>query len=275
VPSLWTRDVEVGSSVGSVCAESTSGSRPIALVDHFSMRLQSSLKNPISVAVVAVAVIVAQGCASTSSTVMQQGSARGRASLPAANYAALEHGVIDELNFARSNPQGYADVLERDLQFYQGTLFRRPGDESALQTREGAAAVREAIRVLRQTRPLAPLRISEGMTLGARDHVKDQAPRGLMNHRGTDGTQAWDRVSRYGDWKAKISENMTFGPATPHDVVAALLIDDGISDRGHRKNILDPDVKVVGISCGSHKSYRVMCDMVHAGGFVDRVAVGR
>ena len=238
------------------------------------MRLQSSLKYSVSFAVVAVTFLLAQGCASTSSTVMQQGSARGR-ELPTANYAALEHGVIDELNFARSNPQGYAAALERDLQFYQGTLFRRPGDESALQTREGAAAVREAIRVLRQTRPLAPLRISEGMTFGARDHVKDQAPRGLMNHRGTDGTQAWDRVSRYGVWQAKISENMTFGPATPHDVVAALLIDDGISDRGHRKNILDPDVKVVGISCGPHKSYRVMCDMVHAGGFVDRVAAGR
>lgn len=242
------------------------------------MRLQSSLKNSITAAaILAVISFLAQGCASTSSTVMQQGSARGRAtaSLPGANYAALEHGVIDELNFARSNPQGYAAGLERELQYYQGTLFRRPGDESALQTREGAAAVREAIRVLRQTRPLTPLRISEGMTLGARDHVKDQAPRGLMNHRGTDGTQAWDRVSRYGDWQAKISENMTFGPASPHDVVAALLIDDGISDRGHRKNILDPDVKVVGISCGPHKSYRVMCDMVHAGGFVDRATAGR
>jgi len=235
------------------------------------MRVESSSKRLSAVAVVVASIVLAQGCASTSSTVMQQGSARGRA-LPTANYAALEHGVIDELNFARSNPQGYAAGLERDLQYYQGTIFRRPGDESALQTREGASAVREAIRVLRQTKPLAPLRISEGMTLGARDHVKDQAPRGLMNHRGTDGTQAWDRVSRYGEWKAKISENMTFGSATPHDVVAALLIDDGISDRGHRKNILDPDVKVVGISCGPHKSYRVMCDMVHAGGFVDRAS---
>jgi uncharacterized protein YkwD len=99
--------------------------------------------------------------------------------------------------------------------------------------------------------------------------VKDQAPRGLMNHRGTDGTMAWDRVSRYGEWQSKISENMTFGPATPHDVVAALLIDDGIADRGHRKNILDANIRVLGISCGPHKSYRVMCDIVHAGGFVE------
>ena len=204
---------------------------------------------------------------------MQQGSAGHRSSgnLPG-SYVALERGVIDELNFARTNPQGYADVLEKDLRYYQGTMFRRPGDDSPLETREGANAVREAIRVLRQTHPMPSLHASEGMMLAARDHVRDQAQRGLMNHRGTDGSQAWDRVSRYGEWKSKISENMTFGPATPHDVVAALLVDDGISDRGHRKNLLDPDVKVVGIACGAHKSYRVMCDMVHAGGFVESQA---
>jgi uncharacterized protein YkwD len=91
-----------------------------------------------------------------------------------------------------------------------------------------------------------------------------------MNHKGTDGSMAWDRVSRYGDWKTKIAENMTFGPATAHDVVASLIVDDGITDRGHRKNVLDPDVRLVGISCGPHKALRVMCDMVEAGGFVDR-----
>src|SRR5690348_3967537 len=96
-PAASARDVEVGSSVGSVSVESTSGSRTIALVDHFPMRLQSSLKNSIAGAVVVGATVLAQGCASTSSTVMQQGSARG--ALPTANYVALEHGVIDELNF--------------------------------------------------------------------------------------------------------------------------------------------------------------------------------
>jgi uncharacterized protein YkwD len=241
------------------------------------MRLRSSSRHSISAALIALSALLAQACVSSSSApVMQQGSAGHRASgnLPD-SYMALERGVIDELNSVRTNPQRYADVLEQDLQYYQGTMFRRPGDESPLQTREGANAVREAIRVLRQTRPMPALHPSEGMMLAARDHVRDQAPRGLMNHRGTDGSQAWDRVSRYGDWKSKISENMTFGPATPHDVVAALLVDDGIGDRGHRKNLLDPDVKVVGIACGPHKSYRVMCDMVHAGGFVQSQASGR
>ena len=219
-----------------------------------------------------------QGCATTrsASTISQQGVVRGAAlTLDANYYAALDRGIVDELNRARTNPSGYAAGLERDLQYYKGNLFRRPGDDSALETREGTSAVVEAIRVLRQTPPMAPLRLSAPMSEAAEDHVKDQAPRGLMNHRGTDGSMAWDRVSRYGEWKKRISENMTFGPMTPHDVVAALLIDDGITDRGHRKNVLDPDVRLVGIACGTHKSYRVMCDMVQAGGFVDKQTAQR
>jgi uncharacterized protein YkwD len=182
---------------------------------------------------------------------------------------------VDELNRVRTNPSGYAAALERDLQYYRGNLFRRPGDDAALETREGTSAVVEAIRVLRQTPPMSSLRLSGPISEAAEDHVRDQAPRGLMNHRGTDGSMAWDRVSRYGDWKKKISENMTFGPMTAHDVVAALLIDDGIADRGHRKNVLDPDVRLVGVACGTHKTYRVMCDMVQAGGFVDKESAQR
>ena len=244
---------------------------------RFSMRLTRSFYSIFGGLAFGLTAVWVQGCASTASApVMQQGSAR-RTPGPLTNdgFVALERGVLDELNRVRSNPQDYAAGLDREMQYYQGNLFRRPGDESALQTREGAAAMREAIRVLRQTKPMATLRPSPGMTLGARDHVKDQAPRGLMNHTGTDGSTAWDRVSRYGDWKSKISENMTFGPATPHDIVAALLIDDGIYDRGHRKNVLDPDVKTVGIACGPHKALRVMCDMVQAGGFVERQAEQR
>lgn len=222
--------------------------------------------------------LVVQGCATTGSapTVSQQGAVRR--STPTLNeeyYAALDRGIVDELNRARTNPSGYASGLERELQYYRGNLFRRPGDDSALETREGTSAVLEAIRVLRQTPPMSPLRLSAPMSEAAEDHVRDQAPRGLMNHRGTDGSMAWDRVSRYGEWKKKISENMTFGPMTAHDVVSALLIDDGIADRGHRKNVLDPEVRLVGVACGTHKSYRVMCDMVQAGGFVDKETAQR
>jgi hypothetical protein len=115
------------------------------------MRISSRLKHLSSPASLALAFVWAQACATTSSTMIeQQGSARGRM-LPGTNYNALDRGLLDELNMVRSDPGAYASSLERDLQYYQGTLFRRPGDESALQTREGAAAVREAINALRRT----------------------------------------------------------------------------------------------------------------------------
>jgi hypothetical protein len=213
-----------------------------------------------------------QGCASSSSSSGRASASPSdapSASVPPNCCAALERAVLDELNRARSNPSRYADVLEADISYYRGTLFRRPSDDAALRTREGVDARREAIRVMRGTRALQPLKLSSAMSQAARDHVLDQAPRGLMNHKGTDGSMPWDRVHRYGDWQTKVSENMSFGPATGRDVVVALIIDDGIADRGHRKNILDPDIKVAGVSCGPHKTYRVMCDIVHAGGFTE------
>jgi uncharacterized protein YkwD len=46
-----------------------------------------------------------------------------------------------------------------------------------------------------------------------------------------------------------------------------LLIDDGVADRGHRRNIYDASARVVGIACGPHPRYGTMCVIVQAGGF--------
>lgn len=268
---LW-RDAEAVSAVECLRAIALDVSvvRPLRL----AIRMPLTLRNQSLLATAAVVgALIVQGCATARSTptVSQQGFVRHEApTLDASYYSALDRGIVDEVNRVRTNPSRYASELQGELQYYRGNLFRRPEDESALETREGTGAVLEAIRVLRQTPPMSPLRFSAAISEAAEDHVRDQAPRGLMNHRGTDGSMAWDRVSRYGEWKKKISENMTFGPMTAQDVVAALVIDDGIADRGHRKNLLDPDVHLIGVACGTHKSYRVMCDMVQAGGFVDK-----
>jgi uncharacterized protein YkwD len=186
---------------------------------------------------------------------------------PPACCALLERAVLRELNRARTNPRQYALVVQATIPDYHGTLFRHPGDSVWIRTTEGAAAAREAGRALRAARPLAPLRFSQGMALAAADHVRDQGRRGGMEHRGSDGSMAPDRVNRYGRWHGRISENMSFGPATARDVVVALLVDDGVADRGHRRNILDPNVHVAGVACGPHPRYRTMCVIVHAGVF--------
>ncbi len=78
------------------------------------------------------------------------------------------------------------------------------------------------------------------MSSGARDHVRDSGPRGRTEHVGTDGSNPWDRVNRYGSWLVAMGENIAYGsyePSDAHQVVMQLIIDDGVRGRGHRDNI--------------------------------------
>jgi uncharacterized protein YkwD len=195
------------------------------------------------------------------------------APLPAAPCCAeVERGLLAELNAARTNPRSFAARLESRLPHFRGVLFHRPGEPVATRTQEGAAAVREAVAALRATLPRAALERSPGMSQGARDHVADQGPRGATGHTGRDGSTFAVRVNRYGRWGTRLTESISYGPSTAHDVVAELLIDDGVRDRGHRHNLLDPTVKIAGIACGRHTTYRAMCVIALAGSYAEAVA---
>ena len=90
---------------------------------------------------------------------------------------------------------------------------------------------------------------------------------GEVGHTGTDGSDPWERLRRYGAIRGSAAENISYGGATGRDVVLQLLIDDGVRDRGHRDNMFDPLFHVVGVSCGPHAEYEVMCVLVYAQGF--------
>ena len=185
------------------------------------------------------------------------------------NYlSALEQGIIAEMNRARTNPNAYSAKLVELKQYFDGKTIRRPG-EIGIITQEGVSAVNEAIDFLRSARPVSALSASRGMSLGARDHVSDQGPKGALGHTGSDGSQPWDRVNRYGEWQISVGENISYGPNTAERVVMQLIIDDGVADRGHRTNIFKPDFAVTGVACGDHTKYRIMCAITYAGGYVE------
>jgi len=189
---------------------------------------------------------------------------------PASCCADVERGLLVQLNAARTDPTGYARQLESRLPYFRGALFQRPTDRIARETREGAAAVREAVSALRATPPRPALRRSEGMSRAAADHVRDQGPRGAVGHDGRDGSTTGSRVNRYGTWGVRLTESISYGPATAHDVIADLLIDDGVPNRGHRRNLLDPDVRVAGVACGAHGRFGVMCVIDLAGDYTEK-----
>ncbi|MBA3853270.1 MAG: hypothetical protein C0503_02585 [Gemmatimonas sp.] len=188
--------------------------------------------------------------------------------LAAQQPTALERGILEQTNRARMDPAGFARDLEAILPHFDGNVIRRPGQRVGLRTNEGPAAVREAIAFLRAQAPLPPLTWEDGLWRAASDHVRDQGPRGSTGHVGNDGSTMGQRITRYGQWQSTAAENIDYGSDNAVDVLISLIVDDGVPSRGHRTNIFNARLRVMGAACGPHAGYRVMCVMNYAGGYV-------
>lgn len=179
--------------------------------------------------------------------------------------------MVSELNRARTNPAAYARSIERLIPDYNGTLLKRSDAAVPVRTIEGASAAREAIAALRAERPVAAVASSSALADAARDLAVDQSRTGRVGHTGSDGSTPLTRIARYGRWSITTNESVGYGPFVHgRDVVQDLIIDDGVRDRGHRRNIYDPTARLVGVACRSHPVYRIVCVIDQAGAFAPK-----
>ena len=179
--------------------------------------------------------------------------------------SSLATDVTAEMSKVRQNPASLIPYLENHRSQFRGLMYRNNGIN--MMTNEGTVAVDEAISYLRSCRPCSALTLSIPMSRAAQDHVDDQGPKGVVGHDGSDGSTSDGRVQRYGTWLYAFGENISYGPNTGLEIVAQLIVDDGVPDRGHRTNMFNPDFNVCGVACGSHAKYRNMCVITYAGGF--------
>ena len=175
--------------------------------------------------------------------------------------------VIRELNLARQNPALYATFVQELRSRMNGNILILPG-RTRIRTKEGTAALDEAIRFLQSARPLPPLTASRGMSRAAADHCADQA-NGGFGHEGRDRSHAGQRIARYGSFSGSWGENISYGKSTARDVVLALIIDDGLPARKHRANIFNPNFNFAGAAFGSHARFGTMCSMDFAGMYAE------
>lgn len=159
----------------------------------------------------------------------------------------LETEIIAEMNLARTEPQKYAAFIEEFKKYYKGNNLSIPGRPTLI-TAEGLAAVDDAINALRAAKPLPAFQISRGVCSAAADHVKDMTIKGITGHKGSDGSLPTVRLDRYGKWDEAVGENIVYDISTARQVVIGFLIDDGVANRGHRRNILSEKYRFAGIS---------------------------
>ena len=191
-----------------------------------------------------------------------------------AYLSSLEAEVIQEINLARAHPEKYAGYLQEYKKYYNGKICSSPNRARPVMTFEGVAAIDEAIRFLQSSNPLGRLEPSRGLSLGAKDHVLDLSQKGFISHRGSDGSLPTDRVSRYGTWESAMGEAILFEVSTPREMVMQLIIDDGVRDRGHRRDLFEPSFQVAGVSIVPKGGFGGFCVIDFADKFTDKSPVG-
>jgi len=170
----------------------------------------------------------------------------------------LESTVADEINLARSKPVAYAGILRDYRGYIHGRLLEVPGLEP-VPLEEGLDAVDEAIAFLERQKPMPALFVSRGLSLAASDLVLDQVRSGATGPLASDGSSAFDRMSRHGSWTGNAGEDAAYGPSFARAIVVALIVDDGLPTRLHRANIFSREFSVMGIAAGRHPVYGTVC----------------
>jgi len=66
-------------------------------------------------------------------------------------------------------------------------------------------------------------------------------------------------MQRAGVWAGLLAEEMSAGDMSAADLVRQMIIDEDVPDRGHRNDLLDPELKRAGVGCASHPTYGTIC----------------
>lgn len=88
---------------------------------------------------------------------------------------------------------------------------------------------------------LSPLTLNLELSKAAQTHSQNMAIQDFFNHTGLDGSSPSDRARTAG-YLSGVAENIAAGQSTPEEVVQAWM-----ESPGHRENILNPNVQVIGI----------------------------
>jgi uncharacterized protein YkwD len=197
---------------------------------------------------------------------------------PPTSLSNLEQEFVEELNKARTDPSGYADLIEQDKQYFYTNWLQIRG--YALSPSERRQFVDEAITFLRTHAPLPELAISNGMSQANQDHVIDQGRSGRKRgHTGDNFSGPSQRLSRHGTLhNCGISnedeyENVVYlSSQNARQAVMEMLIADNLSqagyeDAGDRSTLFNPEFQVMGVACGTHAYLQNMCVVTYGTGY--------
>lgn len=145
------------------------------------------------------------------------------------------------------------ESLNGDVQWYGETrtvtisVELSENSDEALEKR-----VLELTNEQREKLGLNPLAWNEDLAETARSHSRDMVERDFFAHNNPDGETPFDRMKAAGINYRSAAENIAAGQATPE-----LAVIEWMNSDGHRKNILNPDLKELGVGLARGGKYGI------------------
>ena len=184
----------------------------------------------------------------------------------------INQAILNEINAARANPQSFIPYLESYRATFKGNISYSP-DGSRVSTIEGTAVIDEAIAYLKTLSQLPPYTMSKGLSTAANSQVTDLMENSALGHYGKDGSDLPTRLKKFGNYGTLTAENITYYAPLAREIVMAMIIDDGVKSRGHRKNIFSSGFKQIGPAFGQGKKGESLCVVIFADSFKEAGAI--
>ena len=155
----------------------------------------------------------------------------------------FQQSMLVEINFARTNPVGYAELR--------------------LKAASGDSADNGSYLYMKNLAPLAPISFNNSLNISASNYALFLADKNLMGH-DLNGTPL-KRAITVGFEGSSIGENIaassgdSFNTLVDSEIasinfVRIMIIDTGVADLGHRRTILNPAYRTVGIGYSRNPS---------------------
>ena len=156
-----------------------------------------------------------------------------------------EKQAVYYINLVRINPPLFSETFLKD--YLKANDIKKDKEVKGL------------ITELESTSKMGYLRPNKKLADFARQHASDMGNSGRTGHNTSKGESFRKRIEPLQSSFSAINENCNYGNEGGIDAVIDLLIDRNVPNLGHRRNILDPEMELVGVAIEPHKKWRFNC----------------
>ncbi|MBE9602092.1 CAP domain-containing protein [Pedobacter sp. MC2016-24] len=168
-----------------------------------------------------------------------------------------EKDMVMYINLARMDGEKFFyTYFEQFIDDYNQDM-RQYNNYNELKVNRNTSYYRSLKKTLSEVKNLPVFWPDEALTQIARNHATDLNRNNFAGHQSSNGRSVKDRIDTVYPNKSS-AENLAFGFPTGLGNVCMLLLDKGVPDLGHRKSLLNTNLKLnrIGACIGPHPAYR-------------------